>query len=951
MAEQQRPKDFEEEVVALERVLQTLREEENVEVLLETTLNYLETEFNYQLIWIGLYDRLDHRLFGKGGLTPTGDTTFLKQRFNLNPGDLLEQVVIQLQPVSVPDLREEARAGEWRRAAQVFNIQGTIIFPLRYKDRCYGVALLGSEVRGILPKTAEKAQMALIFGALATALYQMEVDWQRQQAKRPDVPLLALIAQLGKLRTLDHCLEVAVEETHKFIAPTRTNIYWFERERRYFWRRASNRQISPGLSANNRPSSGITVQDLGGFYQALTNQQMVWIGESHSSLRSEVTGRLMQQIRARSLLAAPIVLDNDLLGFLAVEGREPRIWLEEEKNFLRGVAQLVAQTIPLFEMEEKIRQAELDRDLTAGVVRAIYTQEDWQATLKQVAEQLCSRLNSEYFLLLLQAADVGHFEVLSQFYPRNRRTVALLKALSEPDLSLLASGEAVGIENWDEDKQLGAWREAFAEVGVRSLLVCSTGGKPASDSQNLKSTIPSFKSIEGLVAIGHEATRTWNCSERELVEVVSKQVGLILHQWQLTEQVSKSKECYQGIQSALEILQETQQLDQLERRFTQHISSVLGCPLVALVTWNPGRQAGRIAASAVANPLFALNPDMVIPVQGDLLIQRALSGKEVLRESASDLPTATKRWLRSPSLGQILVAAMHTGVEHEPTGLVLVGDYQGRQWSDLSVNLLSIFVGQLAWARRHLMVQETLRSQKEELECLNWYKQRRLEELYRTVGSGVKQLGELSQSPGASREQKDTLTTLRYQQLLRQIGNALASTNLLLKQEQWRLHMAQDIIPLASLLRRSLERIDPLLKQSEILVEVHREDYPSLPSGQVLSVRGDSLKLELVLYELLATACHRCLPGGKLEVRCKPVNEKFLELCLVDNGVTEFQLISELNRGSTPDLLTPSMLDKPPGQHLVICQRVMRQMGGDVYLDQLENGLVVSRLVLPLGSA
>ena len=50
MGQQERPKDFDEQIATLERVLQTLREEENVEVLLSTTLSYLQTEFDWELI-------------------------------------------------------------------------------------------------------------------------------------------------------------------------------------------------------------------------------------------------------------------------------------------------------------------------------------------------------------------------------------------------------------------------------------------------------------------------------------------------------------------------------------------------------------------------------------------------------------------------------------------------------------------------------------------------------------------------------------------------------------------------------------------------------------------------------------------------------------------------------------------------------------------------------------
>ena len=57
MSQQERSKDLDEQIVALQRVLQTLREDENVEVLLETTLGYLQAEFDWRLIWIGLYDR------------------------------------------------------------------------------------------------------------------------------------------------------------------------------------------------------------------------------------------------------------------------------------------------------------------------------------------------------------------------------------------------------------------------------------------------------------------------------------------------------------------------------------------------------------------------------------------------------------------------------------------------------------------------------------------------------------------------------------------------------------------------------------------------------------------------------------------------------------------------------------------------------------------------------
>ncbi|MEG3970861.1 GAF domain-containing protein [Microcoleus sp. T2B6] len=973
MGQQQRPKDLDEQIATLERVLLTLREEENVEVLLSTTLGYLQAEFDWRLIWIGLYDRQAHRLFGKGGITPNGDLSFLKQRFALSPGDLLEQVVIQLRPVGVPDLRSENRAGEWRKAAQTFNIQGTTLFPLRYKDRCYGVILLGTEVWGASPKSGEKTQLAIVFGALATALYQIEKDWQRQQVKHPDESLFALISQLGELRSLDQYLQAVVEQTHEFIEPTRTNVYWFERERRYFWRRVSNREVTPGLGGPGRPASGITVQDLGEFYQALGREEMVWIGESQSSLKTELTGRLMQQIRARSLLAAPIVSEGELLGFLAVEASEPRIWQDNEKHYLRGVAQLVALTAPMSEMEEKIQQTEIDRDLTAGIAHAIYSDADWEATLKNTAAQLCDRLKCEYFLLLLYGEEQNRFEIVCQHLPRNRRPVpSPLNALDVADLGLLQESAPLAIENWEEDGRLGAWREVLGEAGVRSLLASNTRAKKAEgENPNLKSKIANRKSIEGLLVVGHSATRTWRRSEQELVRLVGEQLGLILHSWQQSSAIDKYQQFERSLKSGLAVLhhspdEQSEQeisaasptmfpelpLEKLDRNFAQHVSQTISCPLVAVITWNPGDEEGSIVATVAANPVFALNPEAVIPVQTDALIQQTLAANCVVQQSTSQLQLATKRWLRSPGIGEIMTVALRTAPEHAPVGVVVAADAPGRQWSELSVSLLSSMASQLAWWRRYLAVQSAAESQRLDLELLNWYKQRRFEEFYRTVGAGVKELGELSQSIlQSAKEQKDALKMLRYQQVLRQMGNALGSTHLLLKQEHWRLHFAQDAVAVSAWLRRSLDRTAPLVKQSQVLLEVHREAAVSMPAGQTLSVRGDCIKLDLILCELLATACRRSAVGAKIEIRSQLLGEDLLELSVIDSGACDRHLIAAFNGGSEPDILAVSSSHRSIVQNLLICQRAVDLMGGNFSIEMLENNLIVASLVLPLANS
>lgn len=920
---------YDKQMVALGRILQTLREEEDVQVLIETILGYLKSNFDYSLIWLAFYDRMAHRLFGKGGVTPAGNIPLLKQRFTPTPGDILEQVVIEQRPVGVPDLAGESRIGEWRKVAQQFNIQGTLLFPIRYQDRCFGLILLGSQTWGIAPSSEEKARLAIVLGELGATLNKIETQWQQQQTKHPEEPLLKLLGTLRTLPTLGERFEAIVEETHQFIAPTRTNIYWFERERRYFWRRVSNRKATGGLGDGKLTSAGITAHEAGGFYQALLSDQVVSVGEAHSSLRADITERLMQRIRARSLLAAPILLHGELLGFLSVEGSEARIWEETEKNYIRGAAQLVGLISPLESVESAIEQTHVDRALTAEITHAIFSDDDWKATLTTCAERLSERLKVERFVVLMHDADQNVFHICYQNQPYRRQPIASpLDAANDLDWQMLEqSSESIGIENLEDDLRLMSWRESLLELGVRSLLLCHTAiGHP----------------LEAVVMVAHETPRTWNHTERDLLRVVSQQIGLILHQWHLQQQTDHQKRLYQTLQWGMNAIQQSPQLEQLEHSALQYMAQMLQVPLAVLVAWLPGRQAGRVIQNTATNPKFSLNTNTVVPIYTDTLMQWALQTDGILALSADDLPVETRQWLSGPGIGQIMVMALRTAADHEPIGIVIAADHLGRQWSDSTLDMLEALANQLAWSRRHIVLTDLLHRQREELKRLNWYKHRRLEEACRSVGAAVRKLSGLSTNAtdGNQAPQKEALTSMRYQQILRQLGSSLTSLERLLKEEQWKVRINYETLPLASLLRRSLERIDAIAKQRRLWYQVHNEAN--------LDIGGDIAKIELILYEVLLNACQRSQNEGRLDIWCRPVDDRWLELAITDYGTVDPQLMFELEEGRHIDLLNPSTLDRPPGLHLLICQALIQQAGGELSFSHLEDGRVLSRLMLPV---
>ncbi len=935
MPQQSIPKDTEKQLVSLGRTLQTLREEENLDVLIDTTLNYLETEFEYDLIWIGLYDRREHRLFGKGGSIPSGgDRTVLKQTFSLTPGDLFEQVVIQQKPAGVPDLREERRAGEWRKIAVKFQIQGTIVFPLRYRALCFGVVILGSTLWGTSPRSDEKARLSMIFGELAATLSQVEANWHRQLAKRPDKPLLELLDQLRSLSDFRQRLDAVVAKTHQFISPDRTNIYWFERERRYFWRRTSNLQRTPAQSSANQAASGITVQEIIGFYKALVADQLVSVGEARSSLKADTTSRLMQQIKSRSLLAAPIIYQNELLGFLATEGNEPRIWEEAERNYVRGAAQLIALMTPLEAMEEAVERAKKDQALTSELVRSISSEEDWRHILDHCAHLLCDRLGVERFLVLLYDSDKNHFEIVCQSQPANRRTLTSPLPIPEPQdwRQLQQAKSVIAIENWEEDEQLKSWRSHFTQVGIRSLLISNTAAS---------------QSMEGVLIVAHDVARTWEGTELELVRVVAQQLGLILRQWQLHSQQRQQEQLQELIRwGQMAITHE--QSERLEEEALERIAQVFRVPLALKVTWtleHPER--GWITSAVVASTEFSIISSGHIDLRHDPLIQAILASSGVYTTEGKTLSPLTRQWLMGPDIGAIAAIAFQGDPQALPTGIVLLADTPGRLWADRYLTTFTIVVRQVAWSARMNHLTRQFQTHHHQSQQLNWYKQRRCEVTYRKLTMELKKLSSLG-TP------KDALTLTRYQQGLRSVNTILGHLGEMLKDEQWEIKQYEMTMPLVSLIKRSLERVDPVVKKRELFIRVQGQ-----PGA--INLTGDTMKLELIFQEVLGMVCKAALPKAQVDIWCNGISRTELppqvkvktalfDLSIVGASTFESTLIAEMQQGRSPDLLSPSLLDLPPGLYLHISQSLLHTLGGHLSVYALEDQQVMFQFLLPIES-
>lgn len=900
--------------IALHEVLQILREATDESVLFEAVMHYLQEGFGCALVWIGLYQ--EHMLVGRACYASSGERlSALTQKFPLRAGDLFEPVVVQKQYLEVPDLQVAHRAGPWKLIAQKLDVKGAVISPIVQGDRCYGVVVLGFSYWGVTPRLEGRAELAVILGSLGAALERLTAQ-QQTYLPTPSNILFSLFTQLSSLPKLAQRLDAITEQTHRFIQPSCTNLYWYEPEQRYFWRRTGVPRMPGGGTDTHR----IAVQDIKSFYQSLSTDRLIAIGDASSVTQGDIVGVLRQRLQAQSLLAAPILNAQGILGFVMVEGKAPRVWTEGEKEFLRGIAQLVALLCPLEAMEEQVAQALQNQTLATGIIRAIYSDQDWYATVSHCAQQLCQSLNITHFLALRYDPKRRNFEVCAQYLPpRCPELGAILPTLSDVDWRMLETmTEVITIEDFETDLRLLSWKSTCLALGMRSLLVCRT----------------SLSTLDSLVIVGHNTERSWLKSEHELLQLVSRQVGLVLHQWHLQQQVTHLEKLHQDIQVGLTATHHIEQLEFLDRRSLQHIAQTLSVPFVTLVSWLPGLRDGRVVAPIATSRDFEIKANMSVPVRTDPLIQQAIQESGIFPLLGDALAAETRQWLTCSGLGKMLVVALRTAADYEPTGVVIVGHYQNQEWGDRTVEILDILTRQLAASRRHLILTLSLQNRCRSLEALNWYKNHRLDSLRCTLNGSLKQLAELRLQGGG-------LGNESHQQVLQQLVSALVTLTKTLQDETWRLSIQVGTLPLASLLRHALARIDSLAQQRHIWIQTHTEGP--------FTLQCDVAKVETVIHELLLLGCAHCPTNGegRIDIWCRPLSPHEMEISLTHNGELESRLLEELIKGRSPDLFAPSSLDQPPGLHLAICQSLVRSLGSELTFGRLDDGRVLCRMVLP----
>ena len=621
--------------------------------------------------------------------------------------------------------------------------------------------------------------------------------------------------------------------------------------------------------------------------------------------------------------------------WLTVEEGKPRVWSDQHKQYLVLMAQLMSHFDP--DLDSAPLSGGLQTHLPSLLEVLRETEPDavhWERLLQQCLEQVGLQFALRWVTLFKYDADEQTFDCRSQFCAKKKQPFPLhLPSVSGVDTKLLSRlAEPLAVLSAAQDLRFVAWHGIFAELGVQSYLLVKLGQQTGPGQ---------------FLLLAADLPRTWTERECETIESIAQMIAKILDQHAQRLVAQQQQQLMVLMTQGLSQMQQSRPL-QLFEVALDSIHQLLGTECTMILRWSSEEPAAKIALT-LNNSSFEIDQSAQIPVQSDHLLQTLLTtttlkgktafpGVAMLRGAIKDL-ASNSEWLSGAGFIEILAVPIQTTPDQPSMGLVLAFNTSRKGWSALQREGLQILTRELA---SHALVHETLQhltQRCETLECLNWYKQRQLEQLNQHWGSQAQTLRELLEPEPVSMPLAISSIKSRPPSPLMQLMQSFSSLEDMLKTEIWELGLEGEVISIAALLRRSLARIEPIVSARQLWTQVHN----LTPS---VSVKMPSQKLELMITELLLASCYRTKVGDRIDIWCRALQDSWVEVSITDHGRLNPQLVRDLAQYTLTRTLTP-ILESVPGLHFKVCQSLVERLGGQLELTQLEDGRSLSRLILP----
>ncbi len=866
-----------------------------LEVKLRQTYRMLQESLNCDLIWFGLAQDKGRAIVNKGGSFPKSNPSVLINQRLVQPGDLEDVVLGYKKLIQVPDIQEDLRCRAWWKAAQDWDIHGIVAFPITHQGEVLGIGILGQHRWGLMLGAEEEEGLSLLGGLLGAAVASDEGQVRRQEELT--TPLLTMADRLRQAYDTETVLQAVVDELYDRLTPTRVVIYWLADPREFEVRAfAQHSSIHYVLPLGMR----IAVKDISGLYQQLCQDRTTSIADVPRDIRGYISKTLIQKLQIQAVLAHPIILQKELLGYLSLEQcGESRIWTDQEQRLVQGMANLVGVTTTQAKLYEIERRRFLEQMLINRIIKDIRNSLDPSQVMASAVDRLGQGLNVDRCILLsYEPNNASGLRILHQFckpgIPRVGPTLPWPEA--EADRETLTSATPVTIEDISADFRFLDWREALGQGSTRSMMLCGLAhqGQPNGILCLHRCFIP----------------QPWTQEEREIFQAVADQVGIALGQAMVFQQTQQQVEVETKLnQSARRISQSTSG-DQVLRLLLRELAQTIKVPQVILVG-RKGKDWELLAQHIHSAPILRseLNLWPHYPIW-----EHVLQTEEVLPLSGP-----------LEGLGNGIYSGL-TGrvtLQQELQAVVLLLDQEDRIWQPTEKQLVQRLIQETLVIYTQTTAFIKLQNLSAQLKSLNEYRNTMVSIASHEMRTPLASISLYVETLLMDREliTDDELGQMQIE--CNRMTDLLNNLSTLVDLESNTTQFTFQNVVLSDIILHLRRRITSLAERYQAQVKL--EDHI-----QGIQFITDEKKLETILYNLLENACKHTQPGVVIKLKIHTSSE-FITFTVSDTG----QGISEdkLKTLFQPFMRVEDVMNHSKGGAglgLAITRELVEKLGGEV---------------------
>ncbi len=303
------------------------------------------------------------------------------------------QALRQGKAFQVDDLSSLAELSPLQREMAAIGIDSYLTVPLLYEFRLIGMLNLASNAPRIFqPEHAEIAQE--IADLLAVAIQQMQLRRADQQRRQEAEAMRDVMSALASAANINQALEIILVRLRDLIPYDRAGIFFLDENQHYLL--AEKSPFPKAAALRLHPSQDPLVEEL------KKGRRPIVVADIQSDPRFE-TWPDMQPVR--SWLGAPLLIGDEMVGFLSLGSLEPGALGDAEASTLQTFTSQVASILERAWQQEQSQRRSEELEVLSTISIAMDQTQGRDNTISALTQQVTRYLGaSRGSFLALDAA-------------------------------------------------------------------------------------------------------------------------------------------------------------------------------------------------------------------------------------------------------------------------------------------------------------------------------------------------------------------------------------------------------------------------------------------------------------------------------------------------------------------------------------------------------------------